>query len=118
MSPHENTKKDILFLTNAKISAACTMNSSIRELQMVIAEVEKHIAKFPNACAVYVIGGLTDMIVVAKFKNRSQLSNFGKHTILQDPDGHLISIAQIESKSAEGFDVLGFLIDMGFDIQE
>ena len=33
---------------------------------------------------------------------------FGKHTILEDPDGHLISIAQIESKSAEGFDLLGF----------
>ena len=43
---------------------------------------------------------------------------FGKHTILEDPDGHLISIAQIESKSAEGFDLLGFLIDMGVDIQE
>jgi hypothetical protein len=42
---------------------------------------------------------------------------FGKHTILEDPDGHLISIAQIESKSAEGFDLLGFLIDMGVDIQ-
>ena len=34
---------------------------------------------------------------------------FGKHTIIEDPDGHLISIAQIESKSAEGFDLLGFL---------
>jgi len=40
--------------------------------------VEKHIAKFPNVCAVYDIGGLTDMIVVTKFKNRSQLSNFVK----------------------------------------
>jgi DNA-binding Lrp family transcriptional regulator len=43
-----------------------------------IAEVEKHIAKFPNVCAVYDITGLTDMIVVAKFKNRAQLSNFVK----------------------------------------
>ncbi|MFY9872197.1 MAG: Lrp/AsnC ligand binding domain-containing protein, partial [Candidatus Nitrosopolaris sp.] len=40
--------------------------------------VEKHIAKFPNVCAVYDITGLTDMIVVAKFKNRAQLSNFVK----------------------------------------
>jgi DNA-binding Lrp family transcriptional regulator len=40
--------------------------------------VEKHIAKFPNVCAVYDITGLTDMIVIAKFKNRTQLSNFVK----------------------------------------
>jgi DNA-binding Lrp family transcriptional regulator len=33
---------------------------------------------FPNSRAVYDIGGLTDMIVVAKFKNRGQLSNFVK----------------------------------------
>jgi hypothetical protein len=32
-----------------------------------------------------------------------------KHTIIGDPDGHLISIAQIESKSAEGFDLLGLI---------
>jgi lactoylglutathione lyase len=31
------------------------------------------------------------------------------HTIIGDPDGHLISIAQIESKSAEGFDLLGLI---------
>jgi lactoylglutathione lyase len=34
---------------------------------------------------------------------------FGKHAIIQDPDGHLISIAQIESKSMEEFDLLGLL---------
>ena len=39
-------------------------------------------------------------------------------TIIGDPDGHLISIAQIESKSAEGFDLLGFMIDMGVHIQD
>src|SRR5262249_9370470 len=43
-----------------------------------IGEVEKHIAKFPNVCAVYDITGLTDMTIVAKFKNRTQLSNFVK----------------------------------------
>ena len=34
---------------------------------------------------------------------------FGKHTIIQDPDGHLISIAQMESESTEEFDLLGLL---------
>jgi DNA-binding Lrp family transcriptional regulator len=43
-----------------------------------ITEVEKHISKFANVCAVYDITGLTDMIIVAKFKNREELSNFVK----------------------------------------
>ena len=34
---------------------------------------------------------------------------FGKHAILQDPDGHLISIAQLKEKSREGFDLLGLI---------
>ena len=43
-----------------------------------IVEIEKQIAKFPNVCVVYDITGLTDMIVIAKFKNRRHLSNFVK----------------------------------------
>lgn len=43
-----------------------------------ITEVQKHISKFPNVCAVYDITGLTDIIVVAKFKNRKDLSDFVK----------------------------------------
>ena len=34
---------------------------------------------------------------------------FGKHTIVKDPNAHLISVAQIESKFVEGFDLLGFI---------
>jgi catechol 2,3-dioxygenase-like lactoylglutathione lyase family enzyme len=44
-----------------------------------------------------------------KFFKEPKEEAFGKHTIIEDPDGYLISIAQIESKSAEGFDLLGFL---------
>src|SRR5213594_1247394 len=39
---------------------------------------ERQIAKFPNVCAVYDITGLTDMTIIAKFKNRAELSNFVK----------------------------------------
>jgi hypothetical protein len=28
--------------------------------------------------------------------------------IIKDPDGHLISIAEIKAKSTEGFDLIGF----------
>lgn len=34
---------------------------------------------------------------------------FGKHAIVKDPDGHLISIAEIKSKPSEEFDLLGLL---------
>jgi lactoylglutathione lyase len=33
---------------------------------------------------------------------------FGKHAIIEDPDGHLISLAEIKSKGDEGFDLIGF----------
>ena len=35
--------------------------------------------------------------------------SFGKHAIIEDPDGHLISLAEIKSKGGEGFDLIGFL---------
>ncbi len=43
-----------------------------------IVDLEKQIAKFPNVCAVYDTTGLTDMTIIAKFKNRVELSNFVK----------------------------------------
>ena len=41
-------------------------------------ETEEEIAKIPNVCAVYDITGQTDAMVVAKFKSRSNLSDFTK----------------------------------------
>lgn len=42
------------------------------------------------------------------FKSPTE-ETFGKHTIVEDPDGHLISIAEIKSKPSEEFDLLGLL---------
>ncbi|MER3407879.1 MAG: glyoxalase/bleomycin resistance/dioxygenase family protein [Nitrososphaera sp.] len=42
------------------------------------------------------------------FKNPKE-EPFGKHAIIEDPDGHPISIAEIKQKSEEGFDMLGML---------
>ena len=44
-----------------------------------------------------------------KFFKKPKEEPFGKHAIVQDPDGHLISIAEIKAKSAEGFDLLGLI---------
>lgn len=47
-------------------------------------ELEKEIAKFQNVCCVYDITGLTDAMVIAKFKTRKELSDFTK-TLLKMP---------------------------------
>jgi len=44
-------------------------------------EMEKEIAKIPNVCAVYDVTGLTDAMVIAKFKTRNELSNFTKYLL-------------------------------------
>jgi len=44
-----------------------------------------------------------------KFFKKPKEEPFGMHTIIQDPDGHLISIAEINEKSSEGFDLLGLI---------
>ena len=44
-----------------------------------------------------------------KFFKKPTEEPFGKHAIIQDPDGHLVSIAEIKEKSAEGFDLLGLI---------
>ena len=44
-----------------------------------------------------------------RFFKKPKEEPFGKHAIVQDPDGHLISIAEIKEKSAEGFDLLGLI---------
>jgi len=41
-------------------------------------EVEEEVSKLPNVCAVYDVTGLTDAMVVAKFRSRRDLSKFTK----------------------------------------
>jgi lactoylglutathione lyase len=43
-----------------------------------------------------------------KFFKRLKDEPFGKHAIIEDPDGHLISLAEMKSKGDEGFDLIGF----------
>jgi DNA-binding Lrp family transcriptional regulator len=65
-------------LDHEKLGYDLTAIIEVTSVKGKIVEVERHIAKFPYVVAVYDITGLTDMVVVAKFKNRSQLSNFVK----------------------------------------
>jgi catechol 2,3-dioxygenase-like lactoylglutathione lyase family enzyme len=42
-----------------------------------------------------------------KFFKKPKEEPFGKHAVIEDPDGHLISLAEIKTASEEGFDMLG-----------
>lgn len=44
-------------------------------------EMEGEIAKMPEVCAVYDVTGLTDAFVIAKFRNRAELSGFVKRLL-------------------------------------
>jgi DNA-binding Lrp family transcriptional regulator len=44
-------------------------------------EVEREIAKLPHVCAVYDVTGEEDSFIIAKFKNREELSNFAKEVL-------------------------------------
>jgi DNA-binding Lrp family transcriptional regulator len=68
-------------IDHAKLGFDLTAVIEITAVKNKIIEVEKHISKLPNVCAVYDITGLTDMIIVAKFRNRRELSNFVKNDI-------------------------------------
>ena len=43
-----------------------------------IVDIEEKVSKIENVCAVYDITGNTDTIIIAKFKERSELSTFVK----------------------------------------
>jgi DNA-binding Lrp family transcriptional regulator len=65
-------------LDHEKLGYDLTAIIELTAVKSKITEVERHISRFPNVCAVYYITGLTDMIIVAKFRNRKDLSDFVK----------------------------------------
>ena len=68
-------------LDHEKLGYDLTSIIEVTAVKGKITEVEKHISKFPNVCAVYDITGLTDMLIVAKFRNRRELSDFVKRDL-------------------------------------
>jgi DNA-binding Lrp family transcriptional regulator len=63
--------------------------TAITELTMAKGEnrllkVEKEISNYPGVCALYNITGSADGLVVAKFKNRRELSSFTRKTLSID----------------------------------
>ncbi len=65
-------------LDHEKLGYELTAITEITVSKGKLLEMEKEIAKYPNICAVYDVTGLTDAIIIAKFRNREELSKFTK----------------------------------------
>lgn len=68
----------------------------------------------PNMLVGFMVSDLDSIAATLKGKDVKFFKDpkeeaFGKHAIIEDPDGHLISIAEIKSKSSEGFDLIGLI---------
>jgi DNA-binding Lrp family transcriptional regulator len=57
------------------------MRSEITVSKGRLLEMESEIARFPNVCCVYDVTGELDAIIVAKFKNREELSKYTKRLL-------------------------------------
>ena len=64
-----------------KLGYELTIVSEITVSKGRLLEMENEIARLSNVCSVYDVTGLTDAIIIAKFKNRADLGRFTKHLL-------------------------------------
>lgn len=67
-----------------KIGFQLTAITEVTVAKGKLLELEREVAKLPQVLAVYDVTGLTDAMVIAKFKSREELSKFTK-TLLAIP---------------------------------
>ena len=65
-------------IDHEKIGYSLTAVIEIMAKNDKIVDIDKEISKFENVCAVYDITGTTDTVIIAKFKERNELSTFVK----------------------------------------
>ena len=65
-------------INHEKIGYSLTAIIEIIAKNDKIMDIEDQISKFENVCGVYDITGSTDTIIIAKFKERNELSKFVK----------------------------------------
>jgi DNA-binding Lrp family transcriptional regulator len=68
-------------LDHEKLGYELTVVSEITVSKGRLLEVENEIARLPNVCCVYDVTGLIDAAIIAKFKNRDELSKFTKRLL-------------------------------------
>jgi DNA-binding Lrp family transcriptional regulator len=70
-----------VLLNHEKLGYQLTVVTEITVSKGKLVETENEIAKIPNVCCVYDVTGLTDAIIVAKFKSREELGQFTKRLL-------------------------------------
>jgi len=65
-------------LDHEKLGYELTAVTEITVSKGRLTEMENEIAKIPNVCGVYDVTGLTDAVIIAKFKTREDLGRFTK----------------------------------------
>jgi DNA-binding Lrp family transcriptional regulator len=70
-----------IILDHEKLGYELTVVTEITVSKGRLTEMENEIAKIPNVCAVYDVTGLTDAIIIAKFKTREDLGKFTKQLL-------------------------------------
>jgi DNA-binding Lrp family transcriptional regulator len=65
-------------IDHEKIGYQLTVITEVTASQGKLVEIERETARLPNVCAVYDVTGATDFMIVAKFRNRQELSGFTK----------------------------------------
>jgi DNA-binding Lrp family transcriptional regulator len=70
-----------VLLNHEKLGYQLTVVTEITVSKGKLVETENEIAKIPNVCCVYDVTGLTDAIIVAKFKSREDLGQFTKRLL-------------------------------------
>jgi DNA-binding Lrp family transcriptional regulator len=68
-------------LDHERLGYELTVVSEITVSKGRLLEMENEIARLPNVCCVYDLTGLIDAVIIAKFKNREELSKFTKHLL-------------------------------------
>ena len=70
-----------VILDHEKLGYQLTVVTEITVSKGKLTEMENEIAKIQNVCGVYDVTGLTDAIIIAKFKSREALGRFTKHLL-------------------------------------
>ena len=68
-------------LDQEKLGYELTVVTEITVSKGRLLEMENEIARIRNVCCVYDLTGLADAAIIAKFKNREDLSKFTKHLL-------------------------------------
>jgi DNA-binding Lrp family transcriptional regulator len=70
-----------VILDHEKLGYELTVVTEITVSKGRLVEMENEIAKMPGVCGVYDVTGLTDAVIIAKFKSREDLGKFTKHLL-------------------------------------